>query len=399
MLTKIQLDKYADLMIAALYSCRNEKYQRGDIIQVSFDPAAIRLAEIIQGKLLDLGMNPIVKQLPSPTMEHNFYSKANRNQIVFVDPGKKELCRHLNGHIVLWAVESLTHLKDVDPRKIGKARVAHKFLKDIVDKREEQGEFGWTLCSLPTEECAKKAGLTLRQYTNQIIKACYLNEENPVQVWKKTERQIKKTINWLNNLPIIALHIESANIDLEIALGRKRQWRGGGGANIPSLEIFVSPDWRGTRGVYYSDLPTYRSGNYLEKIRLEFINGRVAQATAKKGEKFLRTQLAMDKGAAQIGEFSLTDKRFSKIDKFMAEMLYDENFGGKHGNCHLAVGSSYSDTFAGNQASLTKEKKKSLGFNDSALHWDLVNTERKRVTAILKGGGKMIIYENGIFLN
>jgi aminopeptidase len=98
-----------------------------------------------------------------------------------------------------------------------------------------------------------------------------------------------------------------------------------------------------------------------------------------------------------VGEFSLTDKRFSKIDCFMANTLFDENFGGKHGNCHLALGSSYSDTFAGDASTLTRERKKKLGFNDSALHWDLVNTEDKRVTAYLAGGGKAVLYEKGTF--
>jgi len=81
----------------------------------------------------------------------------------------------------------------------------------------------------------------------------------------------------------------------------------------------------------------------------------------------------------------------------MANTLYDENFGGRHGNCHVAVGASYSDTYDGNPQSLTKEKKKRLGFNDSALHWDLVNTEKKRVTAVLTSGESVTIYEKGMF--
>jgi aminopeptidase len=105
----------------------------------------------------------------------------------------------------------------------------------------------------------------------------------------------------------------------------------------------------------------------------------------------------MDPGAKRVGEFSLTDKRFSKIDKFMANTLYDENYGGRYGNCHLALGSSYSNTYVGDASRLTKEKKKSLGFNDSALHWDLVNTEEKSVTAYLRSGGKVVIYEKGMF--
>ncbi len=94
----------------------------------------------------------------------------------------------------------------------------------------------------------------------------------------------------------------------------------------------------------------------------------------------------MDAGASRVGEFSLTDRRFSRIDRFMADTLFDENFGGNHGNSHIAVGSSYTDSYTGNQADMTKALKKKLGFNDSALHWDLVNTEPKTVTAHLNSG-------------
>ena len=119
--------------------------------------------------------------------------------------------------------------------------------------------------------------------------------------------------------------------------------------------------------------------------------------SADKGEDYLYSTLNMDEGACQVGEFSLTDKRFSKINKFMASTLFDENFGGKQGNCHIAVGNSYSDTYNGDPSELTKELKKELGFNYSALHWDLVNTEKKLVTAHFKNGKTKVIYENGMF--
>jgi len=105
----------------------------------------------------------------------------------------------------------------------------------------------------------------------------------------------------------------------------------------------------------------------------------------------------MDQGASRVGEFSLTDRRFSRIDRFMADTLFDENFGGKHGNCHVALGASYTDTYNGDPAEMTPALKKKLGFNDSALHWDLVNTEDKIVTAHLTSGRKIVIYEGGVF--
>ncbi|GAH76721.1 unnamed protein product, partial [marine sediment metagenome] len=191
--------------------------------------------------------------------------------------------------------------------------------------------------------------------------------------------------------------VESPSMDIHITPGEKRQWIGVSGHNIPSFELFISPDWRGTEGTYYANQPSFRSGNYVEKVTLHFKKGRVKSMSADKGEDYLYSTLNMDKGACQIGEFSLTDKRFSKINKFMASTLFDENFGGKQGNCHIAVGDSYSDTYDGDPSELTKELKEELGFNYSALHWDLVNTEKKLVTAHLKNGKTKVIYENGMF--
>ena len=127
--------------------------------------------------------------------------------------------------------------------------------------------------------------------------------------------------------------------------------------------------WRGTRGKYYADQPSYRTGNYVRGVSLEFEKGVGVKASAETGEDFLKKQLAMDRGADRIGEFSLTDRRFSQIDKFMANTLYDENFGGAHGNCHVALGSAYSDSYNGNPGDLTKAMKNKLGFNYSALHF------------------------------
>ncbi len=178
---------------------------------------------------------------------------------------------------------------------------------------------------------------------------------------------------------------------------RQRKWAGVSGHNIPSFELFVSPDWRGTEGTYHANLPSFRSGNYVTGVRLTFVKGVAVKISAETGEAFTVQQLRMDRGAARIGEFSLTDKRFSRIDRFMADTLFDENFGGKHGNCHIAVGASYTDTYAGNPAAMTGALKRQMGFNDSALHWDLVNTEDKTVTAHLRTGERIVIYENGRF--
>ena len=397
MLTEKQLNRYADVLLWGLQTARNRKAAKKDLVLVRFDLKAVRLAEILYAKLLKAGAHPLMRMNPTSSMEYNYYTLANDKQLVYIPPGEEALFAGLNGNISIYAPESLTHLGKIDPKKIGKAAVAKKKLRDLLDKREVLGEFSWTLCIYPTAELAKHARITQKSYSAQVVRACFLNTASPVAEWRRIYKEAQLIKQWLNRMPIAYLHVESENVDLHISLGENRKWVGISGRNIPSFEIFVSPDWRGTRGTYYADQPSYRSGNYVKGVRLEFEKGRLVKIGAVKGQNFVKQQLGLDEGAGRLGEFSLTDKRFSRINTFMANTLYDENYGGKYGNCHIAIGSSYSNTYSGNPRNLTKQIKRKLGFNQSALHWDFINTEKKRVSAHLKSGKKVTVYENGKF--
>ena len=399
MFDKETLEKYADVLFWGLSTARKDSFKKGDVILVQYDPAALNLAEILYRKVLERGMYPIQRMGLTNAMEHSFYEMASASQLKYLPPGDKELYQALNGRIFLRAPGSLTHLKDIDPSRIGQVLVARKPFREIMDKREEKGVYSWTLCTYPTPGLAKQAKMPLSTYAGQIKKACFLDLEDPVRKWEDVHAQATEVKKWLSGLKVKYFRIVSSSMDLVITPGDKRKWAGVSGHNIPSFEVFLSPDFRGTEGVYYANLPSFRSGNYVEGVRLVLKKGKVVEADAKKGGEFLKKQIAMDKGASRVGEFSLTDKRFSLIDRFMADTLFDENFGGTFGNCHLALGSSYSDTFSGNPARLNREMKIRLGFNDSALHWDLVNTEPKTVTAHLTNGREIVIYEDGMFRN
>ncbi|MBT8368311.1 MAG: aminopeptidase, partial [Deltaproteobacteria bacterium] len=381
MLNDKQLKRYAEVLWWGLKTARTAPFKNKDVVLIRYNKPAVRLAEHLFADLLTRGMHPIQRMNPTAVMERHFYLLSSSGQLTFLAPGEKELVSRLNGSIFLYAPESLTHLSDIDPKKIGKATVAQKALRDILNQREARGTFSWTLCVFPTEELAQHAGLAIEEYTQQIIKACFLNKTAPVAHWRRIHKNAQSIKAWLNSMDVKYLHVESKNIDLELAPGEKRRWIGITGRNIPSFEIFISPDWRSVRGKYYADQPSYRSGNQVEGVRLEFNRGQVAEIAANQGGEFVKKQLKMDKGADKVGEFSLTDKRFSRIDRFMANTLFDENYGGQYGNCHIALGSSYSNTYAGDSKKLTPARKKQLGLNESALHWDLVNTEKKRVTA------------------
>lgn len=397
MFTGKQHQRYADILLWGLKTARAGQFKKNDIIMIRYDLPAIRLVEILHEKLIAMGLQPVQRLLQTPVMEKNFYKLSSPRQLTFIPPGEEELFHHLNGSIAILAPESLTHLSGIDPGKIAKPVKARKYLRDLLDRREEEGRFSWTLAMYPTIALVEHAGLSIEAYTRQIVGACFLNRRDPVDHWTSIYKNAQTIKRWLNQMNVKYFHVESDHVDLRITPGFRRKWIGISGHNIPSFEIFISPDWRGTHGIYYADQPSYRSGNYVKGIKILFKNGKVISAVAEEGEVFLKKQLNMDSGANKLGEFSLTDRRFSKINQFMANTLFDENFGGRYGNCHVALGSSYSDTYDGNPSELTKDMKKDLGFNDSALHWDIVNTEKKRVTAHLATGKKTVIYENGVF--
>jgi aminopeptidase len=397
LLTDRHLENYADVLWWGLTTARRQPFRKNDIVQIRFHPGALGLAEILYRNLMVRGIHPVVRASLTPAMERSFYRLSNARQLVFVAPGEEHLVRRLNGSIFLNAPDCLTHLREADPKKIGRAAVAAKPLRAVLEAREGRGEYSWTLCMLPTAELARQAGISVAEYTRQVVRACFLDSASPVDEWRRIHRRAGVIKRWLDGLDVVDFHIESATTDLKIRLGARRRWAGISGRNIPSFELFVSPDWRGSRGVFRADQPSFRNGNIVRGVRLEFKDGRVVQASAEEGEGFLKQQLRMDRGAAQVGEFSLTDRRFSRISRFMANTLFDENFGGAHGNSHIALGSSYGNTYAGNPRMLSASLKAKLGFNDSALHWDFVNTEKKRVTAVLACGSRVTVYENGVF--
>jgi aminopeptidase len=246
---------------------------------------------------------------------------------------------------------------------------------------------------------AKEAGLSEKTYWDQIVKACFLDEADPIKRWKQVYKEIESYRSKLNKLSprIDRLHAVGPDMDLWIRLGEKRAWHAGSGRNIPSFEIFTSPDWRGTNGWIRFNQPLYRYGNRIDGIEIEFKDGLVVKAKAKTNEKLLKEMIAT-KGANKIGEYSLTDRRHSRITKFMAETLFDENMGGPYGNTHIALGMSYRDTYAGDVSKLTTEQAEQLGFNDSSVHTDIISTTRRTVTAHLKDGTEKVIYTDGEFV-
>ena len=389
------LQKYAEVMInCALNSGTGVK--PGEVVMLMVPDIAKPLAKELQKAVLNAGAHPMLHIIPTE-FDKDFYELANEHQLTFFPkPYLKERVKLINHQVYVLADPDPFELKDVDPKKIIKARDAKKAYRDWLDKKESQDKFSWTIVLWGVPAKAKIVDLTLKEYWQQIIQACFLDKKDPVAEWKKIFKMQQSIKASLNKMSIEWLDIKGPDIDLKVKLGANRIWSGGGGKNIPSFEFFTSPDWRGTEGWVKFNQPLYRYGNMIKDIYLEFKNGLVVKATAKQGDKFLQEMLKSP-NANKVGEYSLTDKRMSRITHAMAETLYDENIGGPYGNTHLAIGKAYKECFRGDQSKVGKKEWAEMGFNDSAEHTDIVSTTDRTVTATMTDGSKKVIYAKGQF--
>lgn len=389
------LEKYSRVLIDFALGSESGIKAR-DVVCLQVPECAKPLLIHLRRSVLKSGGFPIIHYLPDG-ITRDFYAHANDEQLAFFPSkylrGRVDQMDHLVGII---AEIDKHELEGIDPGKIMRTTRSLKPYKQWRDEKENAGKFTWTLALFGTAAMAKEVGMSLKDYWEQIILACYLDEPDPIAKWKSIAAEITRLKNTLNGISIEALHVEAQHTDITIGIGKGRKWMGGTGRNIPSFEVFISPDWRKTHGKIYFSEPLYVYGNLIKDVTLEFDHGRVVNVSAKRGEKVL-LEMIKEQNADKIGEFSLTDRRLSRITKFMGETLFDENVGGRWGNTHMALGSSYKDSYPGNPLEVTRAGWNELGYNDSVIHTDIVATTRRTVTATLSGGKNKVIYKEGQF--
>lgn len=390
------LKKYADVLIKyALWS--GEGVKKGEVVFLQVPESAKPMLTPLQQAVLEAGAHPLIHYIPEG-VSRSFLKKASPEQLIWQPKSYLlERVKTADHFVSMISTNDKFEYKGVDPARIMDSQNSLKFYMDARHDKENAGKLTWTLALYGTKAMAKEAKLSLEDYWNEIINACFLDLDDPISKWKEVSEQIYTTQAGLNKLPIEWLHVEGDKIDLHVKIGKNRRWLGGSGRNIPSFELFITPDWRGTHGHISFNQPLYRYGNLITGIYLEFKDGKVIHARAEENEQLL-LDMVKTKDADKLGEFSLTDKRLSKISHFMAETLFDENIGGEFGNMHVALGMGYKDSFTGDPASVTEKQWTEMGFNDSAVHTDIITTEDRVVTATLSDGSHKVIYKNGMFV-
>jgi aminopeptidase len=394
------LERYAQVLVDFGLNT-GEGVRPGEVVIVSCPEQAKPLFEEVCRAVWRSGGHVLPDYTPS---DHgyqgwgpDFFEIASPEQLAFCPDKWFRGVLDQADHLVYIASSKDPHfLEEVPPEKIMQRQESLKPLVEMQLAAEAQGRFTWTIGLFGTDSMAAEAGLSPAEYWEQIVAACFLDDPDPVARWREVSEQVAAHCAFLNGLPIDRLHIEGADADLWLTLGERRKWVGGDGANIPSFEVYTTPDSRGTEGRIRFSEPLYVYGSLIRDVELEFSGGRVVSAGAAENEALLKEMISAE-GADRVGEFSLTDARLSRITKFMAHTLFDENVGGPFGNTHLALGLGYRTCFDGEVSEVSEEEWERMGFNSSVVHTDIVSTTDRTVTAVLRDGSERVIYAGGRF--
>ena len=297
-------------------------------------------------------------------------------------------------------------LKGVNMEKLAKARqLSYPIVKPYHDQLENRDQ--WCIAAVPGVAWAKKVfpGLSKSQAVEKLWEAILSTsrvDEDPVRAWEKHNADLQARCDYLNRLGIESLHYTADNgTDLTVGMIPEARFCGGGemslqgiffNPNIPTEECFISPMRGKAEGIVYATKPLSYQGQLIENFSVRFENGRAVEVKAEKGEELLKTLIAMDEGAAYLGECALVPQAspIAESGLLFYNTLFDENAA-----CHLALGMGFADTIKDFQ-NKTLDECRALGINDSMIHEDfMIGCDSMNIDGICEDGKVVPIFRSG----
>lgn len=270
-----------------------------------------------------------------------------------------------------------------------------------------EGRYQWCVAAVPGRAWAKKVFPKLtparaEEKLWELILSCARVTDDPEAAWKAHNAELKARCDYLNGLGIQKLHYTASNgTDLTVGMIPQACFCGGEevslrgipfNPNLPSEEVFISPRRGEAEGIVYASMPLSYEGQLIENFSIRFEGGKAVEVHAEKGEELLRQMIAMDEGAAYLGECALVpyDSPIRQSGVLFYNTLFDENAA-----CHLALGMGFQDTIR-DYGSRTLEECRQLGVNDSMIHEDfMIGTADLCIDAIDASGRVFPIFRNG----
>jgi aminopeptidase len=268
-------------------------------------------------------------------------------------------------------------LSDLDPALVGRADP--KELRAVLLGHIGAARLNWTIVAAPTEGWASQVfgEPDLERLWDAVSSATRLEASDPVAAWRDHVAALQRRATALTDLRLDAVRFRGPGTDLTIGLIPDGAWRCGAFEtetgiphvpNLPTEEVFTSPDWRRADGTVRSTAPLITSGARVEGLEARFERGRIVEVTAVTGAEIVREQLATDPQAPFLGEVALVDgtSAVRRTGLVFHDTLFDEN-----ASCHIAFGQGLPETVEG-AAGLPADEQLALGVNVSGVHTDFM---------------------------